>query len=1028
MKARDSRVLGLLLFTLLHVTARTEDLDSFEKKIHPVDWAGARKHWAFKPPGEPALPEVKRKDWPRSRVDLFILAKLEENGLEPSPPADRRSLIRRATFDLTGLPPSPEEVDAFAGDDSPDAFERLVDRLLATPRQGERWGRYWLDVARYADTKGYVYGDREERRFVHSHVYRDWVIRAFNEDLPYDRFLLEQIAADQLGSAGSAGGGRADLAAMGFLTLGRRFLGVIHDIIDDRIDTLMRGTQALTVSCARCHDHKFDPISTRDYYSLYGVLGGSTERIVSLETERAGSGGTGGTAGANGGSSEIAKDRAAFEEELKKRKDALEARFQSKREDLTERLRSRAGDYLAAVLRVESLPSEEFYAIMGPDDVNPVIVRRWHAYLLDAGKMAHRVFAPWHALSTLASGELTARARPVIEEMRPHLNPIVAKALADAAPGSMEDVARAYGQLLASANASWREAVDVASKARAALPRTLPDPAAEEIRQILYAPESPASVPPGSISEIEWFFDEPSRVELAKLQAKIEALLIESPGAPPHAAILEDRAVQKNQRVFIRGNPAQKGEEAPRQYLELLAGPERRPFEHGSGRLELARAIASKENPLTARVMVNRIWLEHFGAGLVRTPSDFGTRSEPPTHPELLDFLALRFVESGWSVKAMHRLLMLSSTYRQSSGSVEGTPGQRVDSENRFLWRMNRSRLDFEAMRDAFLGVADELDLALGGRPVDLFKRPFPARRTVYGLIDRQFLPGTLRVFDFANPDQHSPQRHLTTVPQQALFLLNSPFVIERCRALVLRKEIAAAAEPAERIRALYRVLYQREPTPRQTEAGRKFVEAAPVDSPPPLPPAASAWRYGHGEYDPASKRMKRFTPLPYFSGTSWQGGPAWPDPVLGWVQLSAEGGHTGNDVAHAAVRRWVAPKDGAVSIRGALAHKQKEGDGVTARIVSSRTGLLGTWSLHDQKAETSIEPVEVKAGDTIDFVVDPGASLGWDDFTWAPAIRLKDEDWSAARDFGGPPPEPLSPWEEYAQALLLSNELVFVD
>jgi hypothetical protein len=242
----------------------------------------ASELWAFHKPVKPPLPEVKQADWVRTPVDRFILSELEKHNLKASPEADRRTLIRRATYDLLGLPPTAEEVDAFVADPSPDAYDKLIDRLLASPHYGERWGRYWLDLARYSDTKGYAY-DREERRFVHAHAYRDWVIRAFNEDMPYDRFLLLQIAADQVGPADGARR-PDDLAASGFLTVGRRFLGVVHDVIDDRIDTLMRTTQAMTVACARCHDHKFDPIPTADYYSLYGVFAGSTERFARLET------------------------------------------------------------------------------------------------------------------------------------------------------------------------------------------------------------------------------------------------------------------------------------------------------------------------------------------------------------------------------------------------------------------------------------------------------------------------------------------------------------------------------------------------------------------------------------------------------------------------------------------------------------------------------------------------------------------------------------------------------------------------
>jgi hypothetical protein len=973
----------------------------------------ARGHWAFQPPAEHPRPPVENAAWARTPVDLFILAKLEERGLGPSPEADRRTLIRRAAFDLTGLPPTPEEVEDFAADARPDAYERLVDRLLASPRYGERWGRYWLDVARYADTKGYAY-DREERRFVHSHAYRDWVIRAFNEDLPYDRFIVEQLAADQLGDETD----RGSLAALGFLTVGKRFVNNIHDIIDDRIDVLTRGLQGLTVSCARCHDHKFDPIPTEDYYSLYGVFAATTEKAVSLVAAPA-----------------RTEAYAAYEAELEKRAAALAKAFQTKREQLAARLRSKAGEYLAAVLDVEKLPSEEFYAIMGPDDINPVIVRQWQAYLFQTAKEFHPVFAPWHAFAALPREELPAQAAALAERLAAAsgINPLAGAMLAAPAPPlSMEELAARYGALLSGVEAKWRALLESAAEG-AAPPEGLADPAEEEIRRVLYGPESPASVPAGAVSEIEWFFDEPSRVELSQLQAKIDQWLIDAPGAPPHAVVLEDRPAPRNPRIFIRGNPSNRGREVPRRFLRLIEGEERRPFVRGSGRLELARAIASPENPLTARVIANRIWLHHFGAGLVRTPSDFGTRSEPPSHPELLDFLARRLVAERWSLKGLHRLIMLSSAYRQAS--AEDPERFRLDPENRWLSRMSRSRLDFEALRDTLLAASGRLDLVIGGRPVELLVQPFSGRRSVYGFIDRQILPGVLRIFDFANPDQHSPQRYSTTVPQQALFFLNSPFVIEQAIALARRHE---AAEPAEeRVRALYAALFQRRPSARELESALRFLAAAaPADAPAPRPP--SPWLYGYGEVDAEKGLLKSFTPLPHWTGDAWQGGPNWPDPKLGWVRLTATGGHTGNDLAHAAVRRWVAPFDGAVSITATLSHRHAEGDGVRARIISRRAGELASWRVHNGKAETALEPIAVREGETIDFAVDLGGALGHDDFLWAPVIRTLPPagaaagaamEWMAEKDFAGPePPPPLGPWEKYAQALLFANELVFVD
>ena len=953
-------------------------------------------------------------------------------------------MIRRATFDLTGLPPTYADVEAFVQDKSPEAFARVVDRLLSSPRYGERWGRYWLDVARYADTKGYVYSDREEGRFVQSYAYRDWVIRALNEDLPYDQFLRLQLAADQIVDANH----REDLAAMGFLTLGRRFLGVVHDIVDDRIDTVMRGTQGLTVGCARCHDHKFDPIPTKDYYSLYGVFNGCTEKVLPLTS-----------------APEPTAASPAYERGLREREEKLNQTFRRKCDELSDRLRDQTSEYLVAVLTVAKLPSEEFYVIRGPKDLNPTIVRQWDAYLAQSRKGSSPVFALWHDLAKLPPQDFGTQAATVIrsyagrseggqQERTVRLNPVVFEAFVTNTPASMEEMARRYGELFEQTHREWNELVARADEAEQTAPPSLADKDREELRQIMYAADAPVLVPKGAMVDLEWFFDEGGRVELAKLQAEIDRWIIKSPASPPQAVVLEDRPTQRNPRVFIRGNPAKKGDEVPRQFLELLAGDHRKPFAVGSGRLELAEAIASKDNPLTARVMVNRIWLHHFGAGLVRTPSDFGTRCEAPSHPQLLDWLAVHFMNEGWSMKKLHRVIMLSAVYQQSSNA---TPSDRretsrargdltalqVDPENRLLWRSNRRRLDFEAMRDSLLSVTGGLDSKMGGRPEDLFQRPASDRRAIYGLIDRQFLPGALRIFDFANPDMHNPQRPDTTVPQQALFFMNSPFVIEQARAFSRQFESAKHQSTGSVVNELYRAFYQRPPTASQLALGRSFIAAArlvpPLEPPKPVEPS---WLYGHGEYDNAVQRVKGFQALPYFATDAWQGGADWPDAKLGWVRLTAEGGHAGNDSQHAAVRRWIAPVDGKVAIQGELRHEHEAGDGIVGRIVSSRAGALGVWTLHNAKAETKVDSLEIIKGETIDFLVDYGANLNSDDFKWSPGIKLVEpaavatsggeaREWKANKDFSGPPekpPAPLTPWEEYAQVLLLSNEFMFVD
>ncbi|MCC6153217.1 MAG: PSD1 domain-containing protein [Candidatus Hydrogenedentes bacterium] len=998
-----------------------------------------KKLWALEPVGDPAVPAVQHVDWVKTPVDAFVLQKLEEAKLTPAQAADKRTLLRRATYDLTGLPPTPEEVDAFIADESPNSFEKVVDRLLASPHYGERWGRHWLDVARYADTKGYVYGDREEARFVHSYVYRDWVVRALNDDMPYDQFLLYQIAGDQL----ATDAGNQNLAAMGFLTLGRRFLGVMHDIIDDRIDTLMRGTQALTVACARCHDHKFDPIPTEDYYSLYGIFSNSSERTVELASHP-----------------EQNDAYKAYKEQHDARVADYQKKLTEKADELSTRLRAQVKEYLVAVLDADKLPTEDFYEIRQANEMNPTIVRKWQAYLLKRPK-DDPIFEPWLSYVSMpqegfadAAATYTAERFPkeekkdekkADESTAPAPAPVnarIAEAFREKPPASMKEVAERYGDVFLSIRESWRDALEQASAKGEAMLTALPNADNEALRQVLFAADSPVTVPRGAIVDLEWYFDEPTRVELGRMQRLIDESIIVQPGSTPHAVILEDRAEQRNARVFKRGNPANRGDEVPRQYLAALSGPDRHPFGTGSGRLELARAIANDKNPLTARVMVNRIWLGHFGQGLVRTPSDFGSRSELPSHAELLDYLATYFMREGWSMKRMHRLIMLSNTYQQISDVSQDNPGHMTDPENRLLWHFNRQRLDFEGMRDFILAASGKLDLNIGGRGEDFVKNPDNARRTLYGYVDRQFLPAVFRVFDFPNPDMHSPQRFDTTVPQQSLFMMNGRFLMEQARGLASSTE--SLGDDAEtRIRTMYRRLFQREPTADELAKGVTFLASVPPVPPAPTtPPTVNAWKYGYGMFDAATQRMASFEPLPHFTGNAWQGGTGYPDGKLGWLKLTAETGHPGNDMDHTVIRRWVSPISGTVNVSGKIKHETPLGNGIGAKIISSKHGVLGEWKLHNSEVIIDLKEIAVEPDDTVDFVVDIAGELNSDDFRWSPIVTRSSPapaeaganyvtEWNAAKDFAGETevlPEPLPAWGQYAQVLLLSNEFAFID
>lgn len=962
------------------------------------------KHWAFQEIASPEIPNPKNSAWVKNPIDAFILTKLEANGMEPSEQADRRTLIRRVHFDLLGLPPTPEEVEAFVQDKGPLAYETMVDRALASPHYGERWARHWLDVARYADTKGYVF--QEERRYAYAYTYRDYVIRAFNEDLPFDRFIIEQIAADRL----DLGEDKRPLAAMGFLTLGRRFLNNQPDIIADRIDVVTRGFMALTVQCARCHDHKYDPIPIEDYYSLYGVFSSSHEPEEKPLL----------------GGASLPKEYPAYLEEKKKREEELRKFREEKEAEVFKEQRGLTGEYLLAAHDAAALDDRSAVENLAKKrKLAPIVLRRWMDDLAERRKKgSDPVFAPWFAFAAVEECKFGEKAPEIAARFAADesINPLVAKAFAEEIPEDLKEVAARYQTLFDEADAAWEAARKEKAEAKA-----LASADEEALRQILHAENAPPNLSPGQITRL---FDVPDGQKNRALRRNIEALDAVHPGSPPRGMVLYDNEKPTTPRVFIRGNARNPGEEVPRQFLALIAGEDREPFQNGSGRLELARAIASEDNPLTARVIVNRVWLRHFGAGLVRTPSDFGIRSDPPTHPELLDYLASRFMAEGWSLKKLHRLILLSSTYRQTS-AIRADYAEK-DPNNMLVWRMNRQRLEFEPFRDTLLAVSGKLNLEQGGQAVDITTQPFTTRRTVYSFIERQNLPGIFRTFDFASPDTHNARRFETSVPQQALFMINSPFVAGQARSFAARPEVRAAGSRAGKITELYRIALQRPPSSRELALAERFIQEQ-SEIPPPPPPIPT-WQYGRGRLEPGSYKLLSFEPLPHFTGEAWQGGSKLPDEKLGWLTLNAGGGHPGQGLDNVIIRRWTAPRDATISISGEIEHPAEPGNGVRAHIISSREGTLGFWPVYDSKMELKIPRVEVKRGDTIDFAVDSNGDLNSDSFNWAPVITAlsgSDEDgnsWDARKQFAGPDPEPLGPLEKFAQVLLMSNELAFVD
>jgi hypothetical protein len=552
------------------------------------DWKKEREFWSFRSPALQPNPPVRNKRWPRRRIDSFILSRLERKQLQPSTEAAPGTLVRRVTFDLTGLPPTPGEVDAFLRDPGDPAYERLVERLLASPRFGERMASLWLPLARYAEDQAHQVGSDTKFFYPNAYKYREWVMDAFNRDLPYDRFIRLQLAADKVESGDSA-----NLVALGFLGLGPKYynrgrLDVMADEWEDRVDTVTRTFLGLTVSCSRCHDHKFDPITMDDYYALAGVF--ASTRMVNRRPE---------------GKAENEKTEAAR---------------------------------------------------------------------MDAGTLH------------------------VVED------------------GEPQDL-----------------------------------------------------------------------------------------------------------NVFIRGNVDRKGPIAPRHFLRVLSEGPPAAFTDGSGRRELAEAIADSRNPLTARVMVNRLWGLFFGRPLVPSASNFGHSGEPPAYPALLDDLAARFMRDEWSIKGLVREIVLSATYRQSSAADSNAADR--DPANEFLSRMNRRRLTVEQWRDAMLFASGELDFR-GGPSLEL-DDPDNHRRTVHARISRLKLNDLLLQFDYPDANVHAEKRSVSTTATQKLFMLNSAFMIARATALAKRLTADAGDSERERIGAAYRLLFGREPDPRETKLGLDFLNPA---------------------------------------------------------------------------------------------------------------------------------------------------------------------------------------------------------
>lgn len=788
-----------------------------------------REFWSFQPLAKPEPPAVKNAGWVKSPIDRFVLARLEEQGLKPVGPAAKRTLIRRVTLGLTGLPPTLEEVEAFVNDKSPDAFSKLVDRLLDSPAYGERWGRFWLDVARFGedDTRGLAPGGKGHEPYQFAYLYRDWVIQAMNADMPFDQFVRAQLAADSMDEKIRA----KMLPALGFLGQGPWYYDLTEPVMaraderHERVDTVTRAFLGLTVGCARCHDHKYDPVSTQDYYALAGIFNSTNYHEWPLAPKK------------------VADEYKKQEEKIKDLEKGLSEFQRTASAQLAEVLSRRASKYMMAAWKCEvpdrktgetAKPAEE----ASREKLDLEVLERWIAFLKKPPTF-YPFLKDWQAMIARKGDE--KEAQKLADEFQTLLIDVAAE----------RNKIKEKNEKILAKNLPEEEVKSIP------LPngfKSFFDEHQLELKSLdrekqnlftdvfLYElTEETMNVPgrrfkPGLLVfngyGLERQLSPEWNAHIASVKADIEKRRKALPKQFPFVHGVKDDDKPGNIRIHERGSPYSLGAEAPRAFVAVLSKDAKPvPFTKGSGRAELAEAIAT--HPLTDRVIVNRVWRQHFGTGIVDTPSNFGVAGEKPSHPELLEYLASEFVANGRSIKKLHRMLLLTSTYQLSSDySAEN---HAKDSANRLYWRFNRQRKDAEQIRDSILVASNELDRKMFGPSAELtddFKR-----RTVYGRVSRFKLDTYLALFDFPNPNISAEKRFVTNVPLQRLFFLNSDFVYGQASKFVRRLQEEETDE--KKIAKAYRILYQRDVTPAELKAGLEYLNAErsrPAETKPDQP------------------------------------------------------------------------------------------------------------------------------------------------------------------------------------------------
>ncbi len=788
----------------------TDQTNAVQSPAKPplVFTAEQKSFWAFQPPKDPRPPPVKDTAWVRNAIDQFVLARLEEKGLKPAQPAGKATLLRRATFDLTGLPPTPEQMRDFLNDKSPEAFQKVIDRLLASPQYGERWGRHWLDVARYADSTG----NDEDHRYPYAWRYRDYVIESFNHDLPYNRFIREQVAGDLLPGPNPDTPNRRGIVATGFLALGAKALAqtdkkkMLYDVYDEQVDVTSRAFLGLTVACARCHNHKFDPILAKDYYALVSMFASTKDfarddsNVAQLLYVPL-----------------VPKQQYAIYKEHQDRMEALRTAIEAIDSKEQVRFVRQQGQQLSAYMlaaRSVYIDGKSMTDAVAAAHLDEPVLKAWVRYLKEGSK-AHPQLADWD----------------------------------NSSPEHLSETGAAYQKRFQVRFDEWAVGLEkwqadvqaaVASKTK---PPEKPhfEPGKDQFFYEIFQTgpfsfqDNEEDEKPVKVREIEHILSAGAKDQIAEIQSQLADMKAAAPPDPDMAcAVVEGQSV--DQKVFVRGDYNNPGEDAPKAFPTILARPTDSPIKTASGRLELATWLATPDNPLPARVMVNRLWGWHFGDGLVRTPDNFGKMGDRPANPDLLDYLAHRFVDGGWSVKYMQRLIMLSNTYQMASDTDDHTA--EADPENRLMTRFNRQRLEVEEIRDGVLALDGSLDPAMGGTlqkgtgtdsensadrlSLDPLKL---TRRTVYLPLRRANLPTLLNLFDFGDATTVNGRRTITNVAPQALFAMNSEFGFEHSRKLAELLLAMPDTSAGRRIEAAYLRILNRPPSSEEVDGALTYIQ-----------------------------------------------------------------------------------------------------------------------------------------------------------------------------------------------------------